>query len=59
MTGAGFGGSIVCLAEADDASPILEALHKEQADMPGSQPAFIAQPGAGAEVWRSPNSDAI
>jgi len=58
LTGAGFGGSTVSLAEAANASSILNALHNAQADMPGSQPAFIVQPRAGAGVWPSPTSDA-
>ncbi|GAB5534285.1 MAG: galactokinase [Rubricoccaceae bacterium] len=50
MTGAGFGGSIVCLAETDDASLILDALRQAQMQMPGAHPAFVAHPGAGASV---------
>jgi galactokinase len=53
MTGAGFGGSIVCLAESAHASPILDALRDAQAGMPGAHPAFIAHPGAGARVWHT------
>lgn len=54
MTGAGFGGSIVALADRGSASSILAALHQAQRKMPDAEPAFIAQPGPGAHVWRIP-----
>ena len=53
MTGAGFGGSMVCLADVALTSSILEALREAQAQMPGAQPAFLVQPGAGAHVWNA------
>lgn len=53
MTGAGFGGSIVALAEAAESEAVLGALRDAQAEMPGAQPAFVAHPGAGAQVWRA------
>ncbi|MEO0560436.1 MAG: galactokinase family protein [Bacteroidota bacterium] len=54
MTGAGFGGSIVCLAEADVASSVSEALRDAQTQLSGAELAFIAEPGDGASSWREP-----
>ncbi|WP_412069415.1 galactokinase [Rubrivirga sp. IMCC43871] len=53
MTGAGFGGSIVALSEAGGADDVVAALRLAQAEMPGAQPAFVARPGPGADVWRA------
>ncbi len=51
MTGAGFGGSIVCLTDSKSSDSVVEALRSVQARYPGAQPAFVARPGEGASVW--------
>ncbi len=52
MTGAGFGGSIVALAKVAESKSVIDALRQAQQRMPNAQPAFIAHPGPGADVWR-------
>ena len=53
MTGAGFGGSIVVLAEPSRAADVLAALHEAQVRLPDAERAFVARPGPGASVWRA------
>ncbi len=53
MTGAGFGGSIVALAEATRSQRVVEALRSVQAaEFPGATPTFVAEAGAGASTRR-------
>lgn len=55
LTGAGFGGCAIALADADAAEAAIPAIiepYRAQTHRPGE--AFVTQPGAGAEVWRVP-----